>query len=370
VRRLDRYILGQLVRAFGFFALIFTGVVWLTQAVRLLDTVVLSGQGARVFLEFSALVLPQVFMIVLPLAGLGAALFTINKLYTEAELVVMMAAGAGPLDLARPVAAFGAGLCLLMGLITLVLVPLGGAALADRTQEIRSDLVNSLIVERQFLHPMPGLTLFIADTSSVGEMAGLFLHDERVPAQAVTYTAERALLLREGMEARLVMLDGVALTRTPGPALNSVTFEQFVFDLTGLIESQGPRNPRPSEYALGQLLDPTQEMLGRGNYTRASYISEGHWKLALPLLSILYPMVALVTLIGRPYRRGGFGARVVLAIAVSIALYAIVFVARSRVQVDAGLWPVIYLAHLLGLGYIVVATARIAGRLRGREAPA
>ena len=67
--RLDRYILGQMIAALGFFVLIFTGVVWLTQAVRLIDTVVAGGQSARVFLEFSALVLPQVMVIVLPLAG-------------------------------------------------------------------------------------------------------------------------------------------------------------------------------------------------------------------------------------------------------------------------------------------------------------
>ena len=72
--RLDRYILRQLVAALGFFLLVFTGVIWLTQAVRLIDTVVASGQSARVFLEFSGLVLPQVLVIVLPLAGIGAAL--------------------------------------------------------------------------------------------------------------------------------------------------------------------------------------------------------------------------------------------------------------------------------------------------------
>ncbi len=38
--RLDRYILQQLVAAVGFFVLVFTGVIWLTQAVRLIDVVV------------------------------------------------------------------------------------------------------------------------------------------------------------------------------------------------------------------------------------------------------------------------------------------------------------------------------------------
>ena len=209
--RLDRYILRQLVAAFGFFVLIFTGVVWLTQAVRLIDTVVASGQSARVFLEFSALVLPQVFVIVLPLAGIGAALYALNRLYTDSELIVMMGAGLGPVAMLRPVAIFGALIALAMAVVLMVLVPRSGAILAERTQAIRSDLANALIVERQFLHPIDGLTLFITDTSRAGEMAGIFLNDQRDPERPVTYSAERALLVREGMEARLVMLEGVAL---------------------------------------------------------------------------------------------------------------------------------------------------------------
>src|SRR4051794_21610068 len=97
-----------MVTACGFFVLVFTGVVWLTQAVRLIDTVLASGQPARIFLEFSALVLPQVFVIVLPLAGLGAALYALDKLYSDSELIVMMGAGVGPLAMLRPIAMFGA----------------------------------------------------------------------------------------------------------------------------------------------------------------------------------------------------------------------------------------------------------------------
>lgn len=45
--------------------------------------------------------MPQVFVIVLPLSGIGAALFAINKLFTDSELVVMMASGLSPLGLSR-----------------------------------------------------------------------------------------------------------------------------------------------------------------------------------------------------------------------------------------------------------------------------
>ena len=255
--RLDRYILRQLIAALGFFLLVFTGVVWLTQAVRLIDTVVASGQSARVFLEFSGLVLPQVLVIVLPLAGIGAALYALNKLYTDSELVVMMSAGFGPAAMLRPVAIFGGLLALGMVVVMMVLVPRTGAILAERTRAIRSDLANALIVERQFLHPVTGLTLFIAEAGGNGEMAGIFLNDQRDPARPVTYSAERALLLREGMEARLVMREGVALAERPRRASSPrVRFDEFVFDLSDLLREDGDRVPRPSEYPVTRAAAP------------------------------------------------------------------------------------------------------------------
>ncbi len=348
--RLDRYILRQMVAACGFFVLIFTGVVWLTQAVRLIDTVLASGQTARVFLEFSALVLPQVFVIVLPLAGLGAALYALDKLYTDSELIVMMGAGLGPAAMLRPVALFGGLIAIAMALVMMVLVPRSGAILAERTRAIRSDLANSLIVERQFLHPIPGLTLFITDTSRQGEMAGIFLDDERDPAQPVTYSARRARLLSEGNEARLVMEEGVALSPAAGGSqLTAVRFDQFVFDLSDLINEQDARIPRPSEYPVTALLHPTPQMLAGGHYDLAAYVSEGHYKISLPLLAMTYPMIALVTLLAGGYRRSGFGRRVVLAIAMAAFLQIIMFAVRARVEERAELWPLMYLPLLLGV---------------------
>jgi lipopolysaccharide export system permease protein len=371
VIRLDRYILRQLIATFGFFVLVFTGVVWLTQAVRLIDTVIASGQSARVFLEFSGLVLPQVFVIVLPLAGIGAALHALNKLYSDSELIVMMGVGLGPAALLRPVAVFGALIGAGMAIMTMVLVPYAGTVLAERTQAIRSDLANALIVERQFIHPTDGLTLFISDTSRAGEMAGIFLNDQRDPERPVTYSAERALLVREGEEARLVMLDGVAVAPGAGGGeLNALEFEQFVFDLSELIRDQGARVPRPAEYGVLALLDPTPAMLATDRYALSDYLAEGHYKIALPLLAATLPMIALVTLLAGGYRRSGFGRRVIVAIGVGVALWIVMFLARARAQDAAAAWPLLYLPVLLAAAYIGVLLVRLSRGRRPLGAPA
>lgn len=365
--RLDRYILRQLVAATGFFLLVFTGVVWLTQAVRLIDTVVASGQSARVFLTFSGLVLPQVFVIVLPLAGIGAALYALNKLYTDSELIVMMGSGLSPMAMLRPVAIFGTMVAVAMAIVMMELVPWSGAALAERTREIKSDLANALIVERQFLHPMDGLTLFISDTDRTGEMAGLFLNDQRDPEQVVTYSAQRALLVREDMEARLVMVEGVALTSgAGGRQLTAVRFDEFVFDLSELIREQAERVPRPSEYSVLRLLYPTPEMLQHARYTVADYVSEGHYKLSLPLLAMVFPMIALVTILAGGYRRSGFGKRVAVAIGVAALLQILMFAVRAQVQERAELWAIMYIPAFVGGLYVAFLIWRLGHRGRPR----
>ena len=128
----------------------------------------------------------------------------------------MMGAGLGPVSMLRPVALFGVLIGLAMAIVLTVLVPRSGAILAERTRAIRSDLANALIVERQFLHPLPGSPSSSPTPAAQGEMAGLFLNDQRDPERPVTYSARRALLVREGMEARLVMQEGVALAAGAG----------------------------------------------------------------------------------------------------------------------------------------------------------
>lgn len=370
--RLNRYILRQLFVAFAFFALVFTGVVWLTQAVRLIDTVVASGQGGRIMLEFSLFVLPQVLVIVIPLAAIGGALYTLNRLYGESELVVMMSAGVGPLALMRPVALFGAAAAAAQAATLMILVPWGGGQLAERTQEIRSDLAGALIVERQFIHPIPGLTLFLSDLDPSGELVGVFVQDQREADRPVTYSAQRARLLRDGDEARLVMLEGVALgLDAEGGQLSAVDFDSFVFDLSELVQAPEARTPRPSEYPVWRLLRPTPEMLDRvSNARRGQFVAEGHYKLTTPALAFLYPLVALVTILAGGYRRSGFGRRVVVAVAVAVALQAIAILAKSRVVADPALWPLMYLPIALGVAYVAALLARLTWPSRPRRAAA
>ncbi len=201
-------------------------------------------------------------------------------------------------------------------------------------------------------------------------MAGLFLDDQRDPNQVVTYSAQRAMLLREGMEARLVMQEGVAISVDSNEHLTAVRFDQFVFDLSEILNDEAQRVPRPSEYGIPALLAPTPEMLERGRYSVADFVSEAHYKLSLPLLAMIYPMIALVTLLAGGYRRSGFGKRVVVAIGVATLLQILMFAARAKVQDNVALWPLMYAPVFLGILYLAALILRLSRARRVRAVPA
>lgn len=370
MRRLDAYVLRHYVGAFLFFCLIMVGVIWLVKAVPLIDAIIASGKSILVFLLFSTFVLPLVLKIVMPLACLAGAIYALNKLYTDAELVVMMAAGQGPFSLARPTliyALFVAGLTLLA---TLFFDPWAETKMAEEQAAIRSELASAVLVEGRFIHPMDGLSIFIRDTSDAGQMAGLFLHDERVPEQTTTYTATRAVLLRDGDLARLVMSDGIALNYdTDTKILSRVQFDEFTYDLSDLLAQKSQTFRRIGSFTLSELLNPTQEMIDSTWYERGDFVAFGHERLVLAMNAFVMPFLALAIMLTGSYQRKGFGRRITVTILSGVALAATGIAVKSVVIGDPDSWPVFYAAPVLfGLAATLLLWRSSQARSRTPEA--
>ena len=90
----SRYIFRQAFSALAMILLSLTAVVWIALALKQMSLVTSGGAGGLVFMEFTALILPDLIAIIAPIALMIAALYTLNKLNQDSELIVMTAAGA------------------------------------------------------------------------------------------------------------------------------------------------------------------------------------------------------------------------------------------------------------------------------------
>ena len=337
-----RYLAGRLLMHFGFFSLVLVAVYWVNRAIGLFDRLLAGGSNLLIFLEFTALALPNVVALVLPVAALVATIYAVNRMAGDGELVVAQTAGIGPWRLLRPVLLFGAIVGLMVALLAHVLVPASRIALAERGREVSDDVTARLLREGEFLHPGRGVTAYLREITPDGALLGLFLQDRRDAGLRTTYTAERAYLYpaENGGGPRLVMVDGMAQTLDVATrSLVVTTFDDFAYDLGRLAGMRDARHPDPRELPTPVLLDGDPEVVALTGAARSELRYEGHARSAGAIRAALMPAMALGFLLLGGYSRLGLWRQIAAAVLAAVVLELTANIVETEASADeAQLW--------------------------------
>lgn len=353
--RFDRYLLSQLMVAFGFFSLILVLVYWINRAVILFDRLIADGQSAWVFLEFTALTLPNVIKLVLPMSAFAAALYVTNRMSSESELTVVQATGYSPLRLARPVLVFGVIVALLMSVLVHVLVPMSQQALAVRQAEVSANTTARLLKDGQFLTPTDGITLYIREITPEGELLNLFLSDTTSETESVTYTAARAFLVSTDKGPQLVMIDGMIQTfQNTSQRLFTTTFEDFAFDIGSLVGTPGNRNRRTRDLLTSELFSPSLDILAETGKSQQALFALAHDRIAETFLSIIAALLGFATLLTGGFSRFGLWKQMVSAIFLVIVVKGIETAATNAARSTPELWYMVYLPFFAGMALVAM----------------
>jgi lipopolysaccharide export system permease protein len=311
--------------------------------VDLFDSLLADGQNVIVFLEFTALALPQIMLLFLPVASFVATLYIFNRLIGDSELVVLQTAGLSALRLLRPVLVFGVVVCALIAVLSNVLAPAARSQFNDRSLEVQEDLTGRFLRAGQFIHPTPGLTVYIREITDLGEFHDVFLQDRSNPDVEVTYTAARALLVRSDGGPRLVMFDGMAQTLQPqGARLATVEFTDFTYDIAGLIGTADLRRREIAELSTMALLTADADTAERLGLNLAHMRFEGHDRIARALFAAFPPLIAAAVLMLGTFSRFGVWPQIVVAVFLMIPLQMIWNVSETIAVRDVALQYVAY----------------------------
>ena len=338
---------------FGFFGLVLVMVYWINKAVVLFDQLIADGQSAAVFLEFSALSLPAVIKLALPLASFAAAVYVTNRMTSESELVAVQATGYSAFRLARPVLYFGIIVALLMSVLTHFLVPLASAQLNVRRAEIAQNVTARLLTEGKFIEPTAGITFYIRDITPAGELRDIFLSDTRNPAKSVTYTAALAYLVRTDTGAQLVMINGLAQTlQTDTQRLFTTTFSDFAYDIGEFLAVAQSTERRSSEVGTLELLRATPQLQTQTNQTKAQLVSQAHDRFGQSLLGLVGALLGFSALMVGGFSRFGVWRQILGAIFLIIVIKAVETIGLNIARSNAIFWIAAYLP--IGLGLAIV----------------
>jgi lipopolysaccharide export system permease protein len=347
--KFDRYMLSQLMVLFGFFSLILVLIYWINRAVVLFDQLIADGQSFNVFLEFSALSLPSVIQIAMPLASFAATIYVTNRMSTESELTVMQGAGYSPFRLARPVLYFGLIVALFMSVLTHFLVPMSISRLAERQTNIAQNASARLLTEGQFLEPANGVTFYIREITPSGALSDIFLSDVRSPNRQVTYTASQAFLVREQDSSQLVMIDGLIQTYTASDQrLFTTTFDDFAFNISALTGEKSLKGRSDRQLSTLELLNPTPPFVAETRRSEAELIARGHDRFSQSILGTVGALMGFAALLVGGFSRFGVWKQIVMAIMLIIVVKAFETIGLNIARSTPELWFATYLQNIVG----------------------
>lgn len=357
MRLLDRYILAQIIRPFLFFLLVFTGIIWLNQALFIINATVESRQSAGFLFQMASLLLPRVLTTTIPISAFAAAVYITNRLYAESELVVVMSSGQSPGRILRPFLVFGISSAVVLALISNFLVPYVETKLQDKRLESAQMSVATFIRGKEFLYPADGVTFFFGEVYPSGDLSEIFIQDISQGSLETIYTAPSGFMLQAEGETKLILVDGVVQQYDRKKnVLQTIRYEQLPYDLSPFFSSQQDRAPIRQEISTPELfrLAKTAEP-----ETAGSYLVEANFRILHAVTLVLIPVLGSVILLIGQFQRTGFVIRIILAILALAFLNSLVGVSSSITGKSPQFWGIMYLSPLVAL-FLVLGLVALA----------
>lgn len=328
-RGFTRYIFMQALGPLMLATAALTGIIWLTQALRLLDVVISQGQSTGTYFFLTLLSMPSILMLVMPISLFIGVLHAIHRLYSDSELVVMFSAGLSRWSIAGPFLLLTGLVSVLVLSLNMYLAPGGLREVKRRLYEIRADFATAMIREGAFSNPINGLTVYVRNRQFDGTIEGILVHDNRNETEPVTYMAETGQLVISNTGPRLIMFNGNiqrASKEDGGDSLSLLYFDKYTYDLTQFGKGPEATYYEARERYIGDLLWPAEDDIYAANY-RPRLLAEAHDRFASALYPFMLTFIALAGLISAQFNRRGYALRLVIAATVALGarLVSLVF---------------------------------------------
>lgn len=307
----------------------------LAQGLSQTDLIIENRQSAFTYFYVVLLGAPQIISLLTPLALFIAAVWSLNRIHKDSEIVVAQAAGMSRWQVASPILRLAVFAFLAHLVINLWVQPTAQRTLRENVADIRADLVATVVQPGQFRQAEDKLTVY-ARESRGGELFGILISDGRDPNQTTDILAQTGTVVEIDGRPAIILREGQFQTVDENDALSILDFEQHAFDLTPFMREQGEVNLKGSDRYLHELFFvDTKHYLEVRN--EQAFLAEGHARLTLPLINIVMALLAVVAVIGGDFSRRGYSRRIAIATGVALVVVIVQISLQSAAADDPAL---------------------------------
>jgi lipopolysaccharide export system permease protein len=293
-----------------------TAVATLSQTLSALDVVVQHGQNPLVLMKITALALPPLESLILPISLFVGALIALNRLQTEQELVICFAAGMSRWRVMAPAIRLAVMFTLVSLALNVWVQPYTFRLMRLEYYRVRTDLAASLVREGEFVQAGSGLTVYVKSVDQNGLLRQPFIYVQGAHG-ATVYAAQEGRIVKQGDMPAFILRHGAQQEFSPAGVLNYLSFDQDVFDLSPFIKGDEVFRYKTSDLWMHELLFPnTKYPWEKKNIGRM--LAEANSRLATPLYNLSFMMLALMGVLGGSFNRLGYGRRIAQVAAAAV----------------------------------------------------
>jgi lipopolysaccharide export system permease protein len=300
MRILNQYIFRQAVITTLIVTLVLTAVVWLTHSLRSMDLVINRGVSISSIMGLVLLLLPDVLSILLPISLFISVLVVLNRMQQDHETVVMGAVGLSPWQIAKPFIKVALWCSFVLCLISFLLLPLSFKQFKTLQLSYQNHYKTSLIQAGEFLN-FNKVTVFVKERDAAGDVRGIFIYDGRNGDRPVTFTAGSGHLVESETGPKLILFDGTRQAIDgQNKGVSFLTFTQYVHELKRPADGENKRDKKPSECYIWELFGDNSQLSPE---EQRKMRVEGNSRLLMPILPLVFSLIALSILLLIPYNR-------------------------------------------------------------------
>ncbi len=346
--RYARYLFKQYLIAFLIFTLMFGGMVYIVQSVQLLDKIDGRIDSLLYFFGLTLLLLPKLFVHVMPLSMLAALVSVKQRMINDNELVILSTSGQNRWQLAAPGLLLCLGVSVFLALMEFQMQPLTMQELREKRKEIADNLFINLIKPGTFSEIGKGLTIYVNSISDKGFYENIIIYDATKEDRSVVYIAESAEIVQNNNQPGMRLVNGKVLQDLQHDIKGSLSFEEYVYQST--LENKKPTEIRfkTDEMYLKDLLSPPNASQLAAQTLRKYEIS-GHKRIANTLTPLIIGLIVSACILTGIFGRTGNKRRVSTCIIVTLGYYIIAMIFAGLAESKSGIITNIYTPPVFAL---------------------
>ena len=224
--KIFKYFLSEFFKIFLTVSLLFSILIWMTQAARLLELITEYGNPISIYLKYIVFKFPKIYEDTFIISYTVSIFFLFSKFEDSKEINIFYLSGINKIDIYKRCILFSFVLFLIYFIITVFVSPLSGFQGRQLLGKSEFNLVNALVKEGNFNSPLKGLTIFVNKNDQKGNLDGIFIYE-----QNRTIIAKSGKVVSGVNGHYLKLINGITQEKT-GDTLNSIKFESTVFNFS------------------------------------------------------------------------------------------------------------------------------------------